>query len=54
MSDIRRQIIALGGGGFGVDPTNLALDRYILAQAGVPQPAVAFIPTASGDADPTS
>jgi dipeptidase E len=47
----RRQIIALGGGGFGVDLTNLALDRYILAQARVPNPAVAFVPTASGDLD---
>jgi dipeptidase E len=49
--DIRRQIIALGGGGFGVDLTNLALDRYILAQARVSEPAVAFVPTASGESD---
>jgi dipeptidase E len=49
--DIRRQIIALGGGGFGVDSTNLALDRYILAQAHVSEPAVAFVPTASGESD---
>jgi peptidase E len=47
----RRQIIALGGGGFGVDATNLALDRYILAQAQVSNPAVAFVPTASGESD---
>jgi dipeptidase E len=46
-----RQIIALGGGGFSMDPANLALDRYILAQARVPEPAVAFLPTASGDSD---
>jgi hypothetical protein len=26
VADTKRQIIALGGGGFGVDPTNLALD----------------------------
>jgi dipeptidase E len=49
--DIRRQIIALGGGGFGVDPTNLALDRYILTQARASEPAVAFVPTASGESD---
>jgi dipeptidase E len=49
--DIRRQIIALGGGGFGVDATNLVLDRYILAQARVSDPAVAFVPTASGESD---
>jgi dipeptidase E len=48
----QRQIIALGGGGFGADPTNLALDRYILAQARTAEPAVAFLPTATGDADP--
>ena len=47
----RRQIIALGGGGFSVEPNNLALDRYILAQARVPEPAVAFVPTASGESD---
>jgi dipeptidase E len=51
VSDIRRQIITLGGGGFAVDPTNLALDRYILAQARNREPAVAFLPTATGDAD---
>jgi dipeptidase E len=49
--DKSRQIIALGGGGFGVDPTNLTLDRYILAQARVSEPAVAFVPTASGESD---
>jgi dipeptidase E len=52
MPDITRQIIALGGGGFGADATNLALDRYILAQARTSEPAVAFLPTATGDADP--
>lgn len=46
-----RQIIALGGGGFSMEPENLALDEYVLAQARVSPPAVAFIPTASGDAD---
>jgi dipeptidase E len=49
--DIRRQVIALGGGGFSVEPENLALDRYILAQARVPEPAVAFVPTASGESN---
>ena len=46
-----RQLIALGGGGFSMEPENLALDRYVLAQARAETPAVAFIPTASGDAD---
>jgi dipeptidase E len=51
MPDTQRQIIALGGGGFSVEPENPALERYILAQARVPEPAIAFLPTASGDAD---
>jgi peptidase E len=51
VSDKQRQIIALGGGGFSMEPENLALDCYILAQARVPEPAVTFVPTASGDSD---
>lgn len=33
-----------------MEPDNLALDGYILEQAGKPHPAVCFLPTASGDA----
>jgi peptidase E len=44
------QIIALGGGGFSMED-NPALDLYILKQAGVSNPKVCFIPTASGDSD---
>lgn len=44
-------IVALGGGGFSMEPENLALDRYILAQTGTARPKVTFLPTASGDAD---
>jgi peptidase E len=46
-----RQLIAMGGGGFSMEPDNLALDEYVLAQARSAEPAVAFLPTASGDAD---
>ena len=46
-----RQIIAIGGGGFSMEPDNLALDRYILAQAHKSEPRICFLPTASGDAD---
>lgn len=46
-----RQIIAMGGGGFSMEPDNLALDRYVLAQAQKPSPKICFLPTASGDAD---
>ncbi|QED46073.1 Type 1 glutamine amidotransferase-like domain-containing protein [Cytobacillus dafuensis] len=45
-----RQIIAMGGGGFSMEPDNLLLDRYILAQVKKELPKVCFIPTASGDA----
>ncbi|MBF6634892.1 MAG: peptidase E [Planococcus sp. (in: Bacteria)] len=46
-----RQIIAMGGGGFSMEPDNPLLDRYILKQANKPCPKICFIPTASGDAD---
>jgi dipeptidase E len=46
-----RQIIAMGGGGFSMEPGNLALDRYILSCAAKDSPRVCFVPTASGDAD---
>jgi dipeptidase E len=46
-----QHIIALGGGGFSMEPENLALDRYILQQTNQPRPKVCFLPTASGDAD---
>ena len=45
-----RQIVALGGGGFSMEPDNLALDRYILGLARRDEPRICFIPTASGDA----
>ena len=44
-------IIALGGGGFTMEPDNLALDRYLLAQVAHPRPRICFVPTASGDSD---
>ena len=46
-----RQIIAIGAGGFSMEPDNLALDRYILDQSHKPDPKICFLPTASGDAD---
>ncbi len=45
----KRQIIAMGGGGFSMEPDNLALDRYVLAQIDKARPKVCFIPTASGE-----
>jgi len=46
-----RQIIAMGGGGFSMEPDNLLLDQYILSQAHTNVPKICFIPTASEDAD---
>jgi dipeptidase E len=44
-------IVALGGGGFSMEPDNLALDRYILSLWRDPdrEPRVCFIPTATRD-----
>lgn len=44
-----RQIIALGGGGFSMEPDNPLLDSYILKQAETKNPKICFLPTASGD-----
>ncbi|TSB46007.1 peptidase E [Alkalicoccobacillus porphyridii] len=46
-----RQIIALGGGGFSMEPDNPLIDEYILNQASIERPAICFLPTASGDQD---
>jgi peptidase E len=47
----KKQIIAMGGGGFSMEPDNAALDLYVLAQTRKRTPAVCFLATASGDAD---
>lgn len=46
-----KQIIALGGGGFSMEPENPLLDLYILSQSPNKTPKICFIPTASGDAE---
>jgi dipeptidase E len=48
---VPEQIIAMGGGGFSMEPENLALDRYVLSHARSADPVVCFVPTASGDSD---
>ncbi|RIW38429.1 peptidase E [Bacillus salacetis] len=45
------QIIALGGGGFSMEPGNDLLDTYILDQASSDEPKICFLATASGDAE---
>ncbi len=44
-----RRIVALGGGGFSMDPDDPRLDDHVLALTGVPRPKVLFVPTAGGD-----
>ncbi|HEV2293697.1 MAG TPA: peptidase E [Tepidisphaeraceae bacterium] len=44
-----RQIVAMGGGGFSLEPRNLRLDRYVLGLARSKRPRICFVPTASGD-----
>ena len=48
-------IVAMGGGGFSMEPDNPLLDDHVLSLAragrGRDRPRVCFLPTASGDAD---
>src|SRR4029077_15853804 len=44
-----RQIVAMGGGSFSVEPDGSLLDAYVLALSGKPRPRICFVPTASGD-----
>jgi len=46
-----KQIIALGGGGFSMEPENPLLDQYILKQAKKTTPKICFLATASGDSE---
>jgi dipeptidase E len=46
-----RHILAMGGGGFSMEPDNLAQDRYAIRLTRKPRPKVCFLPTASGDPD---
>ena len=50
-----RRVVAMGGGGFSMEPENPLLDDAVLALArrvrGRDRPRVCFLPTASGDAE---
>lgn len=45
-----RKILAMGGGGFSMEPGNLLLDQFFFSLAEKQKPNVCFIGTASGDA----
>ena len=44
-----KQIIAIGGGGFGREIKDLKIEKYIVKQSNKENPSVCFIPTATGD-----
>jgi len=44
-----RLILAMGGGGFTMEPTNPLLDDFVLSLTPAKEPRVLFLPTASGD-----
>ena len=46
-----RQIIAIGGGGFGRSPGQGQIENYILQQSKKKIPKICFVPTATGDDD---
>jgi dipeptidase E len=48
---IDTQIVAMGGGGFSMEPDNPALDHFVLSLARRENPSVCFLATAAGDAE---
>jgi dipeptidase E len=47
--DKQRTILAMGGGGFTMEPDNPLLDDYLLSLTPASRPRILFLPTASGD-----
>jgi peptidase E len=48
---MKRQIFAMGGGGFLMEPENSLLDRFFFNLTGKAHPKVCFVSTAGGDAE---
>ena len=46
---MKKQIIAIGGGGFGRSPGEGLIEKYLLDQSEKDVPNICFIPTATGD-----
>jgi len=44
-----KQIICIGGGGFGRNPKQRIIENYILEQSNTGNPNILFIPTASAE-----
>lgn len=49
MMSSKGQIIAIGGGGFGRDPKNPIIEKYIIDQSRLLKPNICFFPTASAE-----
>ena len=45
----QKQVIAMGGGGFSMEPDNPAMDLYVLKQSQKDRPKICFLAHASGD-----
>ena len=48
---INKNIVAIGGGGFGRSLGSLEIEKYIISLVNKKRPKICFIPTASGDND---
>ena len=48
---LNKNIVAIGGGGFGRSLGNLKIEKYIISLVKKNKPKICFIPTASGDND---
>ncbi len=48
---LQKNIVAIGGGGFGRSLGNLMIEKYIISLVDLKKPSICFIPTASGDCD---
>ena len=46
---VSKNIIAIGGGGFGRSLGTLEIEKYIISLISKKRPKICFIPTASGD-----
>jgi len=52
VSDVEsRRIVAMGGGGFSMEPDNPLLDAFVVSLARRERPRVCFLGTASGDSE---
>ena len=47
----QKHIVAMGGGGWGMEPDNPLLDYYIYNLVEQKEPKICFLPTASGDSE---